>query len=130
MIGTTPASDLLLADHPLPSDCCRPIVVVSIASLSSHCVVIVVNIIVVVIIVVAAIDIHATVVVVAIFATILVVGIAAVAVAVLTIIINIVALSLLCMSYFLVVNPRNSTKASQSSIAHGMLMEQLPLDWL
>jgi hypothetical protein len=59
MISTTPASNLLLVDHPLPSDCCRPIVVVSIASLSSHCVVIVVNIIVVVVIVVAAIDIHA-----------------------------------------------------------------------
>jgi hypothetical protein len=29
----------------------------------------------------------------------------------------------------LAVNPRNSTKASQGSITHGMLMEQLPLGW-
>jgi hypothetical protein len=50
-------------------------------------------------------------------------------VTVVAIIVNIVALSLSCSSYSLAVNPRNLTKASQGSITHGMLMEQLPLGW-
>jgi hypothetical protein len=36
--------------------------------------------------------------------------------------------SLLCLLCALAVNPRNSTKAGQGSIAHGMGMEHLPLD--
>jgi hypothetical protein len=68
-------------------------------------------------------------VVVAIIATILVVGIAAVSVAAVAVVINIGALLLSCLSYSLAVNPRNSTKASQGGITHGVLMERLSLGW-
>ena len=49
-------------------------------------------------------------------------------VAVVAVIVDIVALSSSCSSYSLAVNPRNSTKASQGGITHGMWMERLPLD--
>ena len=80
-------------------------------------------------VVAAAITVYATFVVVAIAAAILVVRVTTVAVAVVIIIVNIVALLSSCLSYSLVVNPRNSTKASQGGITHGMLMERLPLGW-
>jgi hypothetical protein len=101
-----------------PSHRCRPIVNV-----------VVVDVIVVVVVVAAAIAIYITFVVVATIAVIPVVGVAGVAVAVITVIVNIVALSSPCSSYSLAVNPRNSTKASQGGITHGMLMERLPLGW-
>ncbi len=58
---------------------------------------------------------------------VLVVGVDVVAVAV---VIDIVASSLSCLPCYLMLNPRNSTKASQSGIIHGMGKERLSLDWL
>jgi hypothetical protein len=122
---------------PSPSHRCRSILVVPSLPLPLHCrrpivvavVVVVVDIIVVVVVVAATIAVDVTFIVVAIVATIPVVGVAAVAVAVVAVIIDIVTLSKACLSYFLAVNPRNSTKASQGGITHGMLMERLPLGW-
>ena len=99
-----------------PLHCCCPIVVL---------IVVVVDVIVVVVVVAATIAVDVTFVVVAIIAAIPVVGVAAVAVAIVAIIVDIVALSKACSLYSLAVNPRNSTKASQCGIAHGMLMEHL-----
>jgi hypothetical protein len=58
---------------------------------------------------------------------VLVVGVDVVAVAV---VIDIVASSLSCLPCYLMLNPRNSTKASQSGIAHVMGKERLSSDWL
>jgi hypothetical protein len=49
----------------------------------------------------------------------------------LKVILNIIALlSSLCLTCSLLANPRNSTKASQGSFAHGMGMERSYSDWL
>ena len=116
-MGQCPPAIALSSSSPLHH--CRPIVVV----------IVFVNVIVVVVVVAAAIAVHVTFIVVAIVAAILVISVAAVAVAAIAVIVNIVALSSLCLSYSLAVNPRNSTKASQGGITHGMLMERLPLGW-
>ncbi len=113
-------SILVVPSSSLPSHCCRPIVVV---------VIVVVDVIVVVVDVAATIAVDVTFVVVAIVATIPVVGVAAVAVAVVAVNVDIIALLKACSSYSLAVNPRNSAKASQGGITHGMLMERLPLGW-
>jgi hypothetical protein len=121
---------------PLPSHRCRSILVIPSSSLPLHCrrpivvvVVIVVYVIVVVVVVAATIAVDVTFVIDAVAAAIPVVGVAAVAVAVAAVIVDIVALLKACSSYSLAVNPRNSTKASQGGITHGMLMERLPLGW-
>ena len=82
----------------------------------------------VVIIVSAAITVHFTVIVVAIIITILVVGIASITVADVAFIVGIAALSLSCLSCSLAVNPRNLNEARKGGIAHGMVMERLPLN--
>ena len=90
----------------LPSHRRRPIVVVVLDDINVDVVV------VVVVVIVTAVVFHLPIVVVAI-AAIIVVGIVVFTVA---------------LSCSLAVNPRNSTKASQGGIAHGMGMERLPLD--
>ena len=109
---------IIVPSSSLPSHRCHPIVLV-----------VVVDVIIVLVVVAAAIAVHVIFVIVAIVATILLVGFAAIAVAVVAVIVNIVALLLLCLSYSLVVNPRNMTKASQCGITHGMMMERLHLGW-
>jgi hypothetical protein len=112
-------SILVVPSSSLPSHHCRPIVVV----------VNVVDVIVVIVVTAATATVDVTSVVVAIIAAIPVVGVDGVAVALVAIIVDIVTLSKACSSYSLAVNPRNSTKASQGGITHGMLMERLPLGW-
>jgi hypothetical protein len=115
---------------PLPSNCCRSILVIPLLSSPSHCcrpIIVVVAVVVDVIVVVVLVNV--TFVVVAIAAAIPVVGVAAIAVAVVAVNVDIVALLKACVLYSLAVNPRNSANASQGGITHGMLMEQLPLGW-
>ncbi len=121
---------------PPSSHRCRSIVIVPSLSSPLHCrcpiiivVVVVIDLIVVVVVITTTIAVHLTFFVVAIVAAILVVGVAAVAVAVVVVIVDIVALSSSCSLYSLTVNSRNSAKASQGGITHGMLIEQMPLGW-
>ena len=104
------ASILHIADRPLPSNCCHPIVVIAIILSLFHCChpIIVVDVIAVIIVVATAVAVHITVFVIAILAAIVVVFV----LAVFDVVVDKVAFLLSCLSCSLVDNLRNSTKAS------------------